>query len=134
MFVKHYAPNCTLVPKLAVCMIHLFHSNAVKFNFLKKLFGCDCFDLDPETECKLFCRQVRNEVKLKNGVILSKFHRESPKVNQVIFSAPTSIPNMKALAQIRFEISCTQDFQNLFSTGHYSNKGHNTYMTKIQAN
>ena len=49
---------------LAVCMIHLFHSNAVKFNFLKKLFGCDCFDLDPETECKLFCRQVRNEVKI----------------------------------------------------------------------
>ena len=55
---------CMLVPKLAVCMIHLFHSNAVKFNFLKKLFGCDCFDLDPETECKLFCRQVRNEVKI----------------------------------------------------------------------
>ena len=26
-----------LVPKLAVCMIHLFHSNAVKFNFLKKV-------------------------------------------------------------------------------------------------
>ena len=114
MFVKHYAPNCTLVPKLAVCMVHLFHSNAVKFNFLKKLFGCDCFDLDPETECKLFCRKVRNEV--------------------IFFSAPTSILNMKALAQIRFEISCTQDFQNLFSEGHYSNKGHNTYMKKIQAN
>ena len=60
---------------------------------------------------------------------MSKFDRESPKVNQVIFfSAPTSIPNMKALAQIRFEISCTQDFQNLFS------KGHNTYMKKLQAN
>ena len=39
-----------LVPKLAVCMIYLFHSNAVTFNFLKKLFGCVCFDLDPETE------------------------------------------------------------------------------------
>ena len=37
MFVKHYAPNCMLVPKLAVCMIHLFNSNAVKFNFLTKL-------------------------------------------------------------------------------------------------
>ena len=62
---------------------------------------------------------------------MSKFDRESPKVNQVIFfSAPTSIPNMKALAQIRFEISCTQDFQYLFSKGHYSNKGHNTYMKK----
>ena len=66
---------------------------------------------------------------------MSKFDRESPKVNQVIFlSAPTSIPNMKVLAQIRFEISCTQDFQNLFSKGHYSNKGHNTYMKKLQAN
>ena len=61
--------------------------------------------------------------------------RESSKVKQVIFfSAPTSIPNRKALAQIRFEISCIQDFQNLFSKGHYSNKGHNTYMKKIQAN
>ena len=66
---------------------------------------------------------------------MSKFDRESPNVNQVIsFSAPTSIPNMKALAQIRFEISCTQDFQNLFSKGHYSYKGHNMYMKKIQAN
>ena len=69
------------------------------------------------------------KLKFKNEVILSK-------VNQMIFfSAPTSIPNMKALAQIRFEISCTQDFQNLFSKGHYSNKGHNTNMKKkIQAN
>ena len=66
---------------------------------------------------------------------MSKFDRESPKVKQVIFfSAPTSILNMKALAQIRFEISYTQDFQNLFSKGHYSNKGHNTYMKKIQPN
>ena len=66
---------------------------------------------------------------------MSKFDRESPKVNQVIFfSAPTSILNMKALAQIRFEISCTQDFQNLFLKGHYSNKGHNMYMKKLQAN
>ena len=40
-----------LVPKFAACMIHLFHSNEVKFNFLKKLFGCLCIDLDPETEC-----------------------------------------------------------------------------------
>ena len=65
---------------------------------------------------------------------MSKFDRESPKVKQVmLFSAPTSIPNMKALAQIRFEISCTQDFQNLFSKGHYSNKGLNKYMKK-QAN
>ena len=31
---------------------------------------------------------------------------------------------MKALAQILFEISCTQDFQILFSKGHNSEKGH----------
>ena len=66
-----------LVPKLAVCMIHLFHSNAVKFNFLKKLFGCVCFDLDPETECKLLCRRVRNEVKIKK---LSNF----VKIKQIV--------------------------------------------------
>ena len=36
------------------------------FNFLKKLFGCLCFDLNLhlETECKLFDRQVRNGVKI----------------------------------------------------------------------
>ena len=64
---------------------------------------------------------------------MSTFDKESSKVNQVLFfSAPTRILNMKALAQIHFEIPCTQDFQNLFSKGHYSNKGHNTYMKKIQ--
>ena len=52
-----------LVPKLAACMIHLFHLNEVKFNFLKKLFSCLCFDLDPETECTLFA-EVRNGVKI----------------------------------------------------------------------
>ena len=52
-----------LVPKLAACMIHLFHLNEVKFNFLKKLFACLCFDLDPETKCKL-CADVRNGVKI----------------------------------------------------------------------
>ena len=52
-------------------------------------------------------------------------------VNQVIyFSAPTSIPNMNALAQTLFEISCTQDFKILFSKGHNSEKGHNSDMKK----
>ena len=37
---------------------------------------------------------------------------------------------MKALAQILFEISRTQDFQILFSKGHNSKKGHNSDMTK----
>ena len=37
---------------------------------------------------------------------------------------------MKALAQILFEISCTQDFQILFSKGHNSEKGHNLDMKK----
>ena len=66
---------------------------------------------------------------------MSKFDGKSSKVNQVIFfSAPTSIPNIKALAQIRFEISCPQDFQILFSKGHNSEKGHNSDMKKIWVN
>ena len=57
----------TLCPQLYGCpMIHLFHLNEVKFNFLK-LFGCLCFDLDPETECKLFAD------KLEMGVKISKW-------------------------------------------------------------
>ena len=61
--VKHYVPNCMLVPKLAVCrpMIHLLHLNEVKFNFLKKLFFCLCFVLDPETECNLFAAKLKME-------------------------------------------------------------------------
>ena len=47
------------------------------------------------------------------------------------FSASTSIQNMKTLAQVLFEISCTQDFQILFSKGHNSKKGHNLDMKKI---
>ena len=69
-FVKHYAPNCMLVPKLAACMIYLFHLNEVKFNFLKKRFGRLCFDLDPETECKLFADKFEMKFKFQNGVIL----------------------------------------------------------------
>ena len=41
---------------------------------------------------------------------------------------------MKALAKILFEISCTQDFQILFSKGHNSEKGHNLGMKKICVN
>ena len=53
------------------------------------------------------------------------------KVNQVIYSsAKICIPNMKALAQLLFEISCTQDFQILFSKGHNSEKGLNSDMKK----
>ena len=70
-----------LVPKLTVCMIHLFHSNEVKFNFLKKLFVWLCFDLNPETECKLFADKLEMESKFQNGVILSKFDGKSSKVN-----------------------------------------------------
>ena len=58
---KTLRPNCMLVPKQAVCMIHLFPLNEVKFNFLKKLFGCLCFDLHPETECKLFAGKLEME-------------------------------------------------------------------------
>ena len=41
---------------------------------------------------------------------------------------------MKALASILFEISCTQDFQILFSKGHNSKKGHNLDIQKIRVN
>ena len=69
--------------------------------------------------------------KFQNSVNLSKFWVKFSKVNQVIYSsALTSIPNMKALAQILFEISCTQYFQILFSKGHNSEKGHNSDMKK----
>ena len=47
-----------LVP---ICMIHLFHLNEVKFNFLKKLLGCLCFDLDHETEVKLNADKLEME-------------------------------------------------------------------------
>ena len=63
---------------------------------------------------------------------MSKFEGKPSNVIQMIFfSAPISIPNINALAQIRFEISCTQDFQILFSKGHNSKKGHNSDMKKI---
>ena len=57
------------------------------------------------------------------------------KVDQVIYSsAPISVKNLKPLAQKRFEISCTQDFQILFSKGNNSEKGHNSDMKKIRVN
>ena len=37
---------------------------------------------------------------------------------------------MKALAQIHFEISCTQDFQDFFSKGDNSERGHNSEKKK----
>ena len=78
-----------------------------------------------------FTEKWKNQSKFQNSVFLSKFDGKFSKVNQVIYSsAPTSIPNTKALAQILFEISCTQDFQILFSKGHNSEKGHNSDMKK----
>ena len=73
---------------------------------------------------------LKMELKINNSVILSKYDRKSSKVNQVIFSAPNGIPNMKALAKILFEISCTRDFQILFPMGHNSKRGHNLGMKK----
>ena len=65
------------------------------------------FQISPKSE--------KNQSKFQNSVILPKFDGKFSKVNQVIcFLAATSIPNMKALAQILFEISCTQDFQFCF--------------------
>ena len=78
-----------------------------------------------------FTEKWKNQSKFQNSVVLSKFDGKFSKVDQVIYSpAPTSIPNMKALAQILFEISCTQYFQILFSKGHNSEKGHNLDMKK----
>ena len=82
-----------------------------------------------------FTEKWKNQSKFQNSVFLSKFDGKFSKLNQVIYSsAPISIPNMKALAQILFEISCTQDFQILFSKGHNSEKGHNSDMKKIRVN
>ena len=82
-----------------------------------------------------FTGKVEKLIKISNSVFLSKFDRKFSKVNQVIYSsAPTRIPNMKALAQKLFKISCTQDFQILFSKGHNSEKGHNLDMKKIWVN
>ena len=66
-------------------------------------------------------------INFQNSVILSKFDKKFSKVNQVIYSlALISISNMKALAQILFEISCTQHFQDFFSKGDNSERGHNS--------
>ena len=78
-----------------------------------------------------FTEKWKNQSKFQNSVFLSKYDRKFSKVNQVIyFSAPISVPNMKALASILLEISCTQDFQILFSKGHNSKKGHNSAIQK----
>ena len=59
-----------------------------------------------------FTEKWKIQSKFQNSIFLSKFDRKFSKVDQVIYSsAPTSMPNMKSLAQIYFEISCTQDFQ-----------------------
>ena len=78
-----------------------------------------------------FTETGKNQSKFQNSVFFKKFDGKFSKVNQVIyFSASTSVPNMKALASILFEISCTQDFQILFSKGHNSKKGHNLAIQK----
>ena len=60
---------------------------------------------------------LKMELKFHNSVILSNFELKSLKVDQVIFfSTQIGIPNMKALAKILFEISCTR-FSNFASKG-----------------
>ena len=87
------------------------------------------------SEISNFTEKWKNQSKFQNSVFLSIFDGKFSKVNQVIYSsALTIIPNLKALAQILFEISCTQDFQNLFSKGHNSEKVHNSVMKKIRVN
>ena len=83
------------------------------------------------TKVSNFTEKWKNQSKFQNSIFLSQFDREFSKVDQVIYSsAPTNMPNIQALAQILFEISCTQDFQILFSKGHNSKKGHNSDMKK----
>ena len=78
-----------------------------------------------------FTEKWKNQSKFQNSVFLLITDGKFSKVNQVIYSsAPTSVPNMKALTSILFEISCTQDFQILFSKGHNSKKGHNLAIKK----
>ena len=78
---------------------------------------------------------MEKSIKIQNSVFLSKFDEKFSKVNHVIYSsAPTITPNLKAQAQILFEIFCTQDFHILFSKGHNSEKGHNSDMKKIRVN
>ena len=73
-----------------------------------------------------FTEKWENQSKFKNSVFLSKFDRKFSKVNQVIYSsAPTSY--------ILFEISCTQDFQILFSKGNNSEKKHNSDKKKYKS-
>ena len=80
-----------------------------------------------------FTEKWKNQSNFQNSIFLSKFDREFSKVDQVIYSsALTCMRNMKALAQILFEVSCTQDFQILFSKGHNSEKGHNSDMKKLE--
>ena len=83
------------------------------------------------SKVSIFTEKWKNQSKFQNSVFLSRFDGKFSKVNQVIYSsAQSSITNMKALAQKLFEISCTQDFQILFSKGHNSEKGHNSDMKK----
>ena len=67
------------------------------------------------SKVSIFNEKSKNRSKFQISVFLSKFDGKFSKINQVIyFSAPTSIPNTNALAQIPFEISCTQDFKTVF--------------------
>ena len=73
----------------------------------------------------------KNHSKFQNSLIFSKYEVTFSKVNQVIYSsAKISIPNIEAIAQTLFEISCTHDFKILFSNGHNSEKGNNLDMKK----
>ena len=75
---------------------------------------------------KVYEISEKRKIKFQNSVIPSKFDKICSKVDQVIFSSSqTSIPNLRALATILFEISCTQGFQKQNSKGDNPEKGHN---------
>ena len=64
-----------------------------------------------------FTEKWKNPSKFQNSIFLSKFDEKFSKVDQVIYSsAPTSIPNMKALAKYFRDILHTR-FSNFVFKG-----------------
>ena len=88
-----------------------------------------------DTTTNLTDAHLKMGLKFHNSVILLQFDKKSSKVKQVIFfPASIGMPNIQALAQLLFEISCTQILQILFSKGHNSKRGHDLDVKKIRVN
>ena len=91
---KTLCPQLYACPNLAACMIHFIQ---MKWNLISWR-NCPVSSVLTSIQ-KQNTDKLEMEWKFHSGVILSKFDQKSWKVDQVIiFSAPTSIPIMKALA------------------------------------